>query len=759
MNASASTSELIGTSVRWIDTLEKVLGATQYGQDFWVDGMLYGGVLRSPHPAARIVSLRTSAAEKLPGVHAVMSAQDIPGQKLYGGPTVLDHPVLASDRVLYVGQAIALVAAESRELVEQALQLIDVEYDLLPAIFDPAEAVKPGAPQIGAQGNIAGHEWIQRGDLESGFAEADVVVEQTYHTTWIEHAALEVECGAAWPDEQGGITLRVSTQSLEYKQQIAAVLALPPDKVRVTCPMVGGGFGRKLDITVELYLALLAWRTQRPVLLASSREESIYAYAKRHPFTLHYKTGVKKDGRLTAMQVRIIADAGPFVYRSALVSLHSLMLATGPYYVPHVSIDVQAIHTNNIFTSAMRAVGGPQVNFAYESQMDQLAHELGMDPLVFRHINYLHTGQTLPNAQVIQGAVLLADSAERAWKALDEMPTIVQAGSKKIGRGISSNISGYGVPGNTAACDIEIQQDGHIVVSMGVCDIGGGQRSSVAQIAASLLGVPLEDVTLRLADTAMTPPVGATAGSKTLYYCSNAAFMAANALRKRLLEVAADRLEVRVDDLVLQDGEIRVKDQSGKTLALLDTIAEASVRDIPLTEHAVFQTPQERKFESKSGAGIDWLGFTFGTHAAEVAVDEDTGEVTVLKYVCCHDVGRALHPQSVGGQMRGGVAQGIGFTLMEQVTVKNGIVQTPSLREYLIPTSVDVPEITTIMLESGEGLGAFANRGIGEAPAAASAGAIANAIYDAIGVRVTELPVTPERIFTALQRCKKGLVQ
>jgi CO/xanthine dehydrogenase Mo-binding subunit len=315
-------------------------------------------------------------------------------------------------------------------------------------------------------------------------------------------------------------------------------------------------------------------------------------------------------------------------------------------------------------------------------------------------------------------------------------------------------MSGYGMPGNAAACDIEVQQDGRVVISIGVCDIGGGQRSSVAQIAASVLGVPLEHVTLRLADTAVTPPVGATAGSKTLYHCSNATFMAANALRKRLLEVAADLLEVQVDDLVLQDDEICVQDQFGKKLALLNVIAEARARDIPLTEHAVFQTPKEKKFTSESGTGIDWLDFTFGTHAAEVAVDEETGEVSVLKYACCHDVGQALHPQSVEGQMHGGVAQGIGFTLMEQLVLKNGIIQTPSLREYLIPTSVDVPEIATILLESGQGLGAFANRGIGEPPAAASAGAIANAIYDAIGVRMTELPITPERVLTALQRLR-----
>ena len=248
-----------------------------------------------------------------------------------------------------------------------------------------------------------------------------------------------------------------------------------------------------------------------------------------------------------------------------------------------------------------------------------------------------------------------------------------------------------------------------------------------------------------------TPLVGATAGSKTLYYCSHATFLAAQALKKRILEIAADMFEAVVEDLLLQDGEISVRDHATKTVTLLQVIEEAKTRNIPLKEHATFYTPKEKKFDSKSGTGIDWPGFTFGAHAVEVAVDEDTGEVSILKYACCHDVGRALHPQSVVGQMQGGVAQGIGFALMEQVAIKNGIIQTPSLREYLIPTSLDVPDITTIMLESGEGLGAYANRGIGEPPAAASAGAIANAIYDAVGARITELPITSERIFTALQ--------
>ncbi len=494
---------LSGISMLPGEAVEKVTGRTQYSHDFWMEGMLYGGVLRSPHPCARILTLCTEEAKQIPGVHAVLTAGDIPGQQYYGGPTVLDHPVLASERVLYAGQAIALVAAESHELVRQALQAIKVEYEILPAIFDPFAALEPGAPQIGARGNVASHEWISSGDIERGLTEADVIVEQTYHTTWVDHAPLETEGGAAWFDEQGRLVLRVATQTLEYQAQIAAVLALPPEQVRIICPLVGGGFGRKLDITIEIYLALLAWKTRRPVFLASSREESLLAYSKRHPFTMQYTTGATYDGKLTAMKVKIVADAGPFVYRSALVCVHGLMLATGPYFVPAVSLDVQAVHTNNIFSSAMRAVGGPQVNFAYESQMDQLASRLEMDPLEFRHRNYLRRGQALPNGQLMQGPVLLVESAHQAWQALEDTPLPVRTGAQKIGRGISANFSGYGVPGNSAACVLEMRRDGNVIVSLGVCDLGGGQRSTVAQIVASVLDLPFAQITLRTADTAV----------------------------------------------------------------------------------------------------------------------------------------------------------------------------------------------------------------------------------------------------------------
>src|SRR5215213_7381765 len=282
---ATSYSGLIGTSVRRTDVLDKALGTTQYGQDFWLPNMLYGGVLRSRYPAARIVSIDTSSAKQAPGVHTVMTAEDIPGRKTYGGPLTLDHPVLAEEKVLYLGQAVALVAAETREMAERALGLIEVKYEEMPAIFSPEAALAPGAPLIGEGGNEAVHLWLNRGNVDEGFAKADVVVEDTYRSTWIDHAALEVECGVAWVDDEGVVVIRVPTQSIEYYQQVAAVLALPPDKIRVISPMIGGGFGRKLDITVEIYLGLLAWRTGRPIYIESSREESILAYSKRHPFT------------------------------------------------------------------------------------------------------------------------------------------------------------------------------------------------------------------------------------------------------------------------------------------------------------------------------------------------------------------------------------------------------------------------------------------------------------------------------------------
>ncbi|HEY3992285.1 MAG TPA: xanthine dehydrogenase family protein molybdopterin-binding subunit, partial [Ktedonobacteraceae bacterium] len=560
--AEASTGFAGGASRPHVDVLEKVSGKTRYSQDFWMEGMLYGGVLRSPHASARILSIHTEAARQLPGVHAVLSATDLPGQKCYGGPTVLDHPVLAGERVMYTGQAIALVAAESREVLKQALQLIDVHYEILPAIFDPLEALRADAPQIGPTGNLAARERLNCGDAALGLAEADVVVEQTYQTTWIDHAPLETESGAAWFDKEGQLVLRVGTQTLEYLAQIAAVVALPPEQVRVICPLVGGGFGRKLDITLELYLALLTRKTRKPVFMSTSREESILAYAKRHPFLMHYKTGATSEGMLTAMEVDIVADAGPFVYRSSLVCVHALMLATGPYFVPHVSIDVRAIHTNNVFTSAMRAVGGPQVNFAYESQMDQLAMKLNLDPLEFRRRNYLQRGQSLPNGQVMQHAALLDEAARQAWEALEHAPAIKLTGSQKMGRGLSANFSGYGVPGSQATCALEMARDGRVLVSLGVCDLGGGQRSSIAQVVASVLHIPLSQVLLCTADTATTPFVGATAGSKTLYYSSQVAKRAAEALRQRLLKLAATILEAQEEDLLLSAGRIQARDHA-----------------------------------------------------------------------------------------------------------------------------------------------------------------------------------------------------
>ena len=353
--------------------------------------------------------------------------------------------------MLYTGQAVALVAAESRDVMGRALGLVKVEYDESPGVFDPVEALKPSAPKIYNTGNTANHTRISRGDILQGFAEADVIVEDTYLTKRIDHVALETECAVAWMDENGTVTVRMATQMIGCHRQIAAVLGVSHEKVRVIAPMAGGGFGRKLDATVGVYAAILATKTGKPVCVAVSREESIAAFSKRHPFKMHYRTGATKDGELTAVEVELIVDAGPFPNESHLASLPGLMCATGPYYVPNVEIDLKAVHTNNVFTAAMRGIGMPQVNFAYESQMDRLACALGMNPISLRRKNYLKPGDTLPNEQRIDEAVWLPEATNEVVQALGRR-TKPSATSKRVGRGISATLIGWGFPNSKASC-------------------------------------------------------------------------------------------------------------------------------------------------------------------------------------------------------------------------------------------------------------------------------------------------------------------
>lgn len=757
---------IIGKPIPRQDALEKAVGLIQYAADFSMPGMLYGKVLRSQYASARIVSIDTSAAERLPGVRAVLTARDVPqnesitrfGQThAVGGGFEGLYRVLADKKVHYMGEAIALVAGETEAIAESALDLIRVKYRPLPGVFDPIEGMKPNAPQVEeGRPNVITHFEVRKGEVEKGFSEADVIIENTYRVPFVDHAYLEPESGIAWIDENGVITIRVSTQVIEHFRGVADVLRLPHNQVRVIGTYVGGGFGGKEDITVESFLALLTYKTGRPVKLTYTREESILCHSKRHPYTMVYKTGARRDGRLTAVEAKLVSDAGAYVYLSPWVLLYSMVDAAGPYRIPHVKVDGYTVLTNNIFTSANRGFGAPQVCFAYESQMDELAKRLGMDRLEIRNINFLKKGESLASGQVLEHHVALKETTENAFHALGEKT--VSQGNVKIGRGIASGMTSYGrmiFLHDTSRSHISIEMDGSVTIRAGVQDIGGGQASSLCQIVAEVLGVPLKDIKIYIADTALTPHAGTTTATRQLYMSGNATLMAAQEIRKTLLKKAGEMMRTDPQRLDLVDREVIDTGGSEKSLSLTEVVKACASDGLPLYNVALFKAPFRNLTQYERIEGNVFPDFTFGSHATEVAVDAETGKVQVLKLISCYDIGRAINPLSVEGQLEGGAIYGMGYALTEEVTVEKGEVKTPSFSEYLLPTSMDVPEVQTIFLESSDGVGPFGAKGVGEPSVCSVAPAISNAVYDAIGVRIYDLPLTPEKIVKALNG-KKG---
>jgi CO/xanthine dehydrogenase Mo-binding subunit len=754
---------IIGKPLPRHDAWDKAFGKTRYADDFDMPGMLYGKVLRSAYPAANILSIDTTEAKKLPGVEAVLTAEDVPnnetvtrfGQTHQVGGFEGLYRVLADKKVRSMGDAVALVAAGTEEIAEEALRLIKVNFEPLPGVFDPVEAMRPEAYKVGeSESNVICSYKVRKGNVEEGFARSDVVVENTYHVPHVEHAFMEPESGTAWIDEDGVITIRVSTQVMEHFRGVADVLGIPHNKVRVIVPMVGGGFGSKEDITVETFVALLASKTKKPVKMTFTREESIRATSKRHPYVMKYRTGATKDGKLMAMEAEIISDAGAHVYLSPWVLLYSTVDATGPYDIEHVKVDAHTVLTNNTFASANRGFGGPQVCFAYESQMDELAKRLGMTPLELRRKNYLHKGGALATGQVLEYAVETEQTATKAMEAMGE-PSKPTSPSERIGRGLASGMLSYGrmvFLHDTSRSFVSIEMDGSVTVKCGVQDIGGGQASSIASIAAEVLGVSMKDVSTFIGDTALTPLAGTTTATRMLYMSGNATLKAAAEVRKNLLGKAAQLLEADAEDLILKDRKIYVKGVPGNALALDKVVKACAADGIPLYHVAQFNAPFRELIDFKTGQGQVFPDFTFGSHAVEVAVDLETGKVRVLKLISCFDVGQAINPLSAEGQLEGGAIYGLGYALTEKVILDRGLTLTPSFSEYLIHTAMDAPDVQTIMIESGDGAGPFGAKGVGEPSCVPIAPAVVNAVCDAIGVRIFDLPLTPEKILKALKK-------
>jgi len=754
---------VIGTSPARADAWEKVRGRPIYAGDLALSGMLHGRIVRSPYPSARIVRLDARAAAALPGVVAVLTARDVPRNELRmelpgrmaeatAGAVLATQPVLADARVRFQGEPVAAIAAETPEAAAAAADLVAVEYEELPGVYDPLAALAPDAPRVHDTGNLLRSWYLGSGDVNQGFARADVVVEHTYRTPFVDHVYMETETGIGWIDAEGVLVLRVSTQVLEHYRDVAEILRLPHSRVRLEGAYVGGGFGGKEDVTVECLLGLLVWKTRRPVQLVFSREESFIGHGKRHPYIMRYRSGATREGTLTALEAELISDSGAYAALSPWVLLYSLVTATGPYRIPHVKVDATTVYTNNPVASAYRCFGSIQTCLAYEGQMDALAAALSMDPLALREKNFLRKGDALATGQVLETDPMLVETMRRAWAGLGERRP--SRAPTRVGRAVAASFTPYGRmcwTRDSASAWVGMELDGTAVVRCAAPDVGGGQTSSLCAITAEILGLELEQVAAVGRDSHFTPRAGTTTATRQLLMSGNAVLNAARELRRHLVGAAAALLEAAPGDIVLAGGRALVRGAPDRALTLAAVVRAAIGEGRPVQVLEKYDAPSAPTIDPTTGQGKAFNDYTFGTHALEVEIDEETGRTSVSRLVACFDAGRVIHRASAEGQLEGGAVQGLGYALMEEIALDNGVSKNPHLADYKIPTSLDAPGITGVLLESGGGLGPFGAKGLGEPAMTPSIAAVANAVSNALGARVTDLPITAERVLARLR--------
>ncbi|MEK7385714.1 MAG: molybdopterin cofactor-binding domain-containing protein, partial [candidate division NC10 bacterium] len=643
-------------------------------------------------------------------------------------------------------------AAETEEIAAEAADLVEVEYEELPGVYDPLAALEPGAPEVHEGGNVLRRWHLRTGDVAEGFRQAAIVIEHTYRTPFVDHVYLETETGLGWIDAEGVLTLRVSTQVLEHFRDVAEILQLPHGRVRLEGAYVGGGFGGKEDVTVECLLGLLVWKTRRPVRLVFSREESFIGHGKRHPYVMRYRTGAARDGALTALEAELISDSGAYAALSPWVLFYSLVTATGPYRVPHVKVDATTVYTNNPVASAYRCFGSIQTCLAYEGQMDALAAALGMDPLVLREKNFLRKGDTLATGQVMETEPMLAQTLRQAWAGLGERRA--PGGPIRVGRAVAASFTPYGRmcwTRDSASAWVGMELDGTAVVRCAAPDVGGGQTASLCAITAEVLGLDADRVVAVGRDSHFTPRAGTTTATRQLLMSGNAVLAAAREVRRHLVAEAAAMLEAAPGDIELADGRAVVRGAPDRSLTLASVVKAATASGRPVQALEKYDAPWAPTIDPVTGQGKAFNDYTFGSHAIEVEIDEETGRTRVSRLVACFDAGRVINRASAEGQLEGGAVQGLGYALMEEVALENGVSKNPHLLDYKIPTSLDAPAIETILLESGHGLGPFGAKGLGEPAMTPSIAAVANAVSNAVGARMTELPITAERVLAALR--------
>ncbi len=751
---------VVGKSVERVDAVDKVLGKPIYTMDIVPENALHLKVVRSNVAHARLKQVDLSDARQFPGVVAVVTAQDIPG---INESTALlpDKPLLATDRVRFVGEPIAVIASYDQSIAEEAVDLVKVEYEPLPAVYSPVEAMTANAPKIHEGGNIAKHMKLRKGNVEDGFKQADLIVEGTYNSQFQEPVPLEPEAGFVIPEPDGSVTCVGSIQSPFHVQTgMAKILSLRPEQVRVIQAVTGGAFGPKSDeIPLDIFgmAALVAVKTGKPAALAYTREESMIGHTKRHPFIINLKAGVKKTGKLTAWEAEMIADTGAYASLGPLVIIRALFHATGPYVIPHVKTDSYCVYTNNTMAGSFRGFGGPQAHFAAESHMDEIAKKLGMDPVELRLLNILRPGELMATSQVVDEACGLEECVNRArdesgwYKKREQFSKMHGTMRKGLGIAIMYHGNSLGPEGSDyAAVHMHIDRDGTVHLRTGLTEYGTGATSGLLQIAAEVMHLPMSYFRLEPPDTKYCSDTGPTVASRTITIGGRASQMVSGKLDRKLREVAAEKLRCNVDEVESSNGAYFVNADAKRSVSYLDVVKWAYEHGGTLKEAGTFTAPK-CEYDPETSQGTTYLQYTYGAVTAEVDVDTETGRVQVNRMVAAYDVGKVVNPLSLVGQIEGGTVQGLGYGLMEELVHKNGVVVNPNLADYYIPTSMDIPEIKTIIVEYPGHLGPYGAKAIGEPPVVLPAAAIVNAIDNAIGVRLTQIPATPDRVLMAIK--------
>lgn len=771
-------ASVIGESVIRPDAHDKVTGGKGYPVNVSLPGMLHAKMLRSPYPHARILNIDTSEAEKLPGVKGVLTHKDVPQipfSPVYFAPTgchsLVRDLVALSDRVRWAGQPVAAVAATSEAIAEKALELIDVEYEELPTVFDPEDAMEEGAPQLheSAPNNVAKNPVFEFGDVEKGFAEADHVFEGVYqtqrvHTCYMEPRVCVVDC-----DKQGHFTLHSSMQHIfGLREKLAYALGITEGRITVVKPpYIGGGFGGKLDIGfIEILAAVFSEKLGKPVRMEQTRYEDFITTA-RHAIKVYLKTGITKDGKIVAREAKSILDTGAHATHGAeVIMVHGMFGVLFPYNVPNKKWEGRTVYTNNMIGGGYRGYGCPQGCFAIESQIDEICEELDFDPIEFRKKNAYQKGDPHPfNPAWTLNSYGYDEAMDKGAEAIgwnDRTPAGSDTGTKKRGIGIGTQgiwVSGcMGFPDiyeHTGAI-VKLNVDGSVDLGSGTVDLGSGQITTLSQIAAEELGVTTEQIRLSYADTDTVPFDAPTHASRATYSSGLAVKAAAADAKQKLFEIAADMMEASKDDLEIVDGEVRVKGSPDSAIPMTEVVKIAESPFLMDTD----QGPQPSSAPQHKGSIIGSSSLAPPENPTpatamftEVEVDTETGEIEVLRCVYAHDLGKVINPNAAEGQVEGGIQQGMGYALMEDLVFdeESGACLSSDFLDYKMPTAVEMPrEIQSIFIETNEPSGPFGAKSLSEQCVTVPAASIAAAVYNAIGVRIRDLPITPEKVLKAL---------